>query len=322
MKKAIIALSMFIALAACHANYDKAPSGLVYKIFPGKGGAKLAAAKFVKFNISYTIKKSGKDSLLQSTFGKFPQFVPMDTAQSRIAYSYMEVLLKCSVGDSAEFSISIDTLRNHNVNLPAKDFPKGEFIKGRIKVLNAFMTKEDIMADVKKEQSVEEERESKIIDTYLTKNNINAQKTKNGAFVLVEQPGTGPKADTGKVALVKYRGYLMEGGKVFDTNMDSSKGHSEPIAVTIGAHGVIAGWEEGLPYLAKGGKAKFFIPPGLGYGPQGSGEIPPNSNLVFDIEVVDVKDAPPPAPKQPMQMQGMPQQRRMATPPPATKPTH
>jgi len=318
MKKAIIALSMFITLAACHANYDKAPSGLIYKIYPGKGGAKLSTAQFVKLNIEYSIKKNGKDSILSSSFGKMPQFSAIDTTPARVAYTYMEILPKCNVGDSIVFTLSVDTLRARNVGLPPT-FAKGDFIKGKIKILNAFTSRDQIMADFKKEQDLDIARQSKQIVDYLAKNNINAQKTKNGAYVLVQDPGTGPKADTGKQAFVKYRGYLLDGGKVFDTNMDSSKGHTDPFPVTVGAHGVIPGWEEGLPYLGKGGKAKFFIPAGLAYGPQGSGEIPPNASLVFDIEVTDVKDAPPPA-QNASPMQGMRQlQQRPAT---APKPAH
>ena len=84
MKKAIIALSMFITLAACHANYDKTPSGLIYKIYPGKGGAKLSTAQFVKLNIEYSIKKNGKDSILSSSFGKMPQFSAIDTSTAQL----------------------------------------------------------------------------------------------------------------------------------------------------------------------------------------------------------------------------------------------
>lgn len=327
MKKAIIALSTFITLAACHANYDKAPSGLIYKIFPGNGGAKLATAKFVKLNIEYALTKNGKDSILQTTFGKFPQFSPIDTTPARVAYSYMEIVPKCSVGDSVEFTISIDTLRGRNVNLPANIFPKGEFIKGKMKILNAYNTREEIMADVKKEQDLDISRQAKVMEDYLAKNNIKAQKTKNGAYVLVEQPGTDPKADSGKQVFVKYRGYLLDGGTVFDTNMDSSKGHIDPYPVVIGEHHVVAGWEECLPYFGKGGKGKMFIPAGLGYGPQGNGPaIPPNASLGFDVEITDVKDAPP---AQQNPMMGMPQQQRPATATPvkptlkpATKPAH
>ncbi len=301
MKKAIIAIAAVVALASCHANYEKAPSGLVYKIFPGKGGAKLADAKFVKLDIAYILKRSGKDSILNSTFGKFPQYSPIDTG-AKVAYSYMELLHYCSVGDSVEFTLSADTLRKNNLNLPLDIFPKGDLIKGKMKILNAFKTRDEIMADVAKEQDLQKAKEVKDIEDYIAKNHFNAQKTKNGAYVVVDVAGAGVKADTGKIALVKYRGYFMTNGTVFDTNMDSTKGHTDAYPVTVGAHGVIPGWEEALPYFAKGGKGKVIVPSALGYGPQPYNGIPGGSILVFDLEVSDVKDAP---------SAGAPQQRQI-----------
>jgi FKBP-type peptidyl-prolyl cis-trans isomerase len=89
--------------------------------------------------------------------------------------------------------------------------------------------------------------------------------------------------------------------------MDSSKGHTEPYDVPVGRHNVIPGWDEALPYFGKGGTGKIFVPSFLGYGPQGNGpDLPPNANLIFDIQVVDVKDAPPPAPVQERDPRRMP----------------
>jgi len=330
MKKAIIAIATIVFLASCHANYDKAHSGLVYKIFPGKGGAKLATAKFVKLDIEYSVKRHGKDSVLNSTFGKFPQFSPIDTG-ARVEYSYMELLPKCSVGDSIEFSLSADTLRKRNVNLPLNLFPKGDFIKGRIKVLGAFNTRDEIMADVTKEETKQKAREAKGIDDYVAKNHLpNIQKSKGGVYVSVEDAGTGPKADTGKLAMVRYKGYYLT-GEVFDTNIDSTKGHAsaEGYPVTVGAHGVIPGWEEALPFFGKGGKGKIVVPSALGYGPQPYNGIPGNSTLVFDLEIVDVKDAPAQQPQQGQgqgltpqqlqQLQQMQQQQRAQPQQPAQK---
>lgn len=301
MKKAIIAVAAILTLAACHANFDKTRSGLVYKIFPGKGGAPVAGAKFVKMDISYTIKKSnGKDTILNSTYGKFPQYQPIDTG-SRVSYTFMEILPKCKVGDSIEFDLSADTIRKRNVNLPLDLFPKGSIIKGRAKILNAFVKREDIMADVAKEEEKLKVKEEKELTEYIAKNHLNAQKTKNGAFVVVENAGEGMKADSGTVALVKYKGYLTD-GTVFDGNMDDKANQGYP--VKVGQHGVIPGWEEALPYFGKGGKGKIVVPSTLGYGPQGSGPIPPSATLVFDIVVTDVKPAPA---DKPQVMPGAPQ---------------
>ena len=82
-------------------------------------------------------------------------------------------------------------------------------------------------------------------------------------------------------------------GKMFDSNTDPSKGHVEPFNVNMTADrtlggSVIKGWTDGLTLLNKGAKAKFYIPSTLAYGPRESQDIPANSILIFDIEVVDV----------------------------------
>ncbi len=85
--------------------------------------------------------------------------------------------------------------------------------------------------------------------------------------------------------------------------MDSTKGHTDPIEVPVGMHQVIPGWDEALPYFGKGGKGKILVPSMLGYGPQGRGaDMPPYSNLIFDVEILDVKNAPSPAPVSPEQI--------------------
>jgi len=199
---------MFITLAACHANYDKAPSGLIYKIYPGKGGAKLSTAQFVKLNIEYSIKKNGKDSILSSSFGKMPQFSAIDTTPARVAYTYMEILPKCNVGDSIVFTLSVDTLRARNVGLPPT-FAKGDFIKGKIKILNAFTSRDQIMADFKKEQDLDIARQSKQIVDYLAKNNINAQKNKERRLCACARPRHRPQSRHRQASLCKIPGVFI-----------------------------------------------------------------------------------------------------------------
>ena len=125
--------------------------------------------------------------------------------------------------------------------------------------------------------------------------------TKSGALVEVTNPGTGQKADSGYQVSVMYRGYFADkDGKEFDANMGKLARDNKPLEVVIGQHGVIPGWEEGLTFFAKGGKGRIVVPSFLGYGPQGSPPaIGPFANLCFDVEIVDVKLAPPPPPPAP-----------------------
>lgn len=98
--------------------------------------------------------------------------------------------------------------------------------------------------------------------------------------MLVVGEGEGPRADD--VVLVHYEGRLADG-----TVFDSSIARGQPAAFGVGD--VIPGWTEGLQLMRPGGKARFTIPPELGYGARGAGGvIPPNAVLVFDVELLGV----------------------------------
>lgn len=97
--------------------------------------------------------------------------------------------------------------------------------------------------------------------------------------------GNGTMADPGLTVSVQYTGWLTNG-----TKFDSSFDHGRPYTFTLGAGSVIAGWDQGIKGMRLGGKRKLTIPPDMGYGPAGNGErIPPNSTLVFEVELVNVR---------------------------------
>lgn len=102
----------------------------------------------------------------------------------------------------------------------------------------------------------------------------------------VLKPGEGRAASNGKTVAVHYTGWLENG-----TRFDSSIARGEPIRFRLGAGQVIRGWDEGLLGMKVGEKRQFRIPPALGYGAAGRPPvIPPNSTLIFDVELVDVTD--------------------------------
>ena len=85
---------------------------------------------------------------------------------------------------------------------------------------------------------------------------------------------------------VHYSGYLVDG-----TMFDSSYNRGEPISFPLGQGRVIKGWDEGISLLKVGDKAKFIIPSELAYGDRGAGGvIPPGATLIFEVELVDIKN--------------------------------
>lgn len=95
--------------------------------------------------------------------------------------------------------------------------------------------------------------------------------------------GEGKEAQIGNKVTVNYRGTLLDG-----VEFDSSYKREEPFSFILGQGQVIQGWERGILGMKEGGKRKLVIPPSLGYGQQQVGLIPPNSVLVFEVELLQV----------------------------------
>jgi peptidylprolyl isomerase len=107
----------------------------------------------------------------------------------------------------------------------------------------------------------------------------------SGVTVEILKPGTGPTPNPGQKVTVHYTGTLADG-----TKFDSSRDRGQPFSFVIGAGQVIKGWDEGLAMLKVGTRAKLTIPPQLGYGARGAGNvIPPNATLIFDVELLGVQ---------------------------------
>lgn len=109
--------------------------------------------------------------------------------------------------------------------------------------------------------------------------------TKSGLKYFVTQHGTGERTKQGWLLLVHYTGTFLD-GKKFDSSVD----RDEPFSFVLGKGQVIKGWDEGLSLLNVGDKATFIIPYELAYGENGRATIPPKSTLIFDVEVLMMKE--------------------------------
>jgi tetratricopeptide (TPR) repeat protein len=110
--------------------------------------------------------------------------------------------------------------------------------------------------------------------------------TPSGMSYVIMRRGTGRRPEAGELVLVHYTGMLTDGKK-----FDSSYDRNDPIAFPLGQGQVIKGWDEGIALLGIGDEALLIIPPELGYGERGAGNvIPPNATLLFFVKLVDVKE--------------------------------
>ncbi len=126
--------------------------------------------------------------------------------------------------------------------------------------------------------SVDEQfnRDIQLIEQYLTNNNLEAQKTPEGIYYIIQNPGNSQKPSISNTVTCDYKGYLLN-GEVFDQNKD----------IKFPLSDVITGWQIGIPLFGKGGEGQLFIPSKFGYGTRGSQRIAPNTVLIFDIKLID-----------------------------------
>lgn len=116
--------------------------------------------------------------------------------------------------------------------------------------------------------------------------------TTSGLRYAVIEEGDGIMLISGMRVRIHYNGFFEENMTIFD----SSYQREEPIDFTLGKGMVIRGWEEGISKLRVGDKARLWIPYDLAYGEQGRGPIPPATNLIFDVEVIDAEEVKRPEP--------------------------
>lgn len=286
---ALFVLAIMIVGGCTDTEFKKSKGGMPYKIYRGKGTIAAKNGSVLKVHMLRKIN----DSTIFDTHKGLPYYIPVQ--EYNRPYDASEVFTLLKNGDSLVTVQLIDSFFKYDPNLQQQNpqLKKGDRLITSFKVLQVFPDQGTAQADEGKEKDKLLEGEIKTVQSYLSKNNINAQRVGRGIFVELIEPGQGASPDTGKVAMVKYKGSTFD-GRIFDTNMDSSFQHTDPLPVTIGSRGSIEGFEQGVRVLKPGGHAKIYIPSMLGFGgnPDPRSGIKPYDNLIFDIYLLEVKDAP------------------------------
>ncbi|MDO6389309.1 FKBP-type peptidyl-prolyl cis-trans isomerase [Pontibacter sp. BT731] len=142
-----------------------------------------------------------------------------------------------------------------------------------------YITPEQVEAQKKlDEQTIRKYFRANAVDT------TKVVRLNSGIYILTKKAGEGDVIKAGQYAEVNYIGRNVS-NDVFDSSFRTGK----PFSVLVGAGQVIKGWDEGLQQMRKGEEANLYIPSHLGYGMYGSGNIPPNSVLIFEIDVLNVR---------------------------------
>lgn len=314
----VVIAALSFATACKNVNYKKTKSGLLYKIFPGGGKDSLIKmGQIAKFQFVYKLN----DSVIYTSYDKMPGYAKIQESPTP-TYDLREILTLMKNGDSAVTVQLADTLMKKGAQVPPNTKPGDRFIT-TVRIIKVYSVDSVAMADINierekdmprqlKEQAQQEEKrqkeedemqakemaklegsgevakEIKEMESWLAAKKINAQKTGKGTFVVIQEPGTGPAAVIGKYVNVKYAGKVLATDSLFQASVYSFK-----LGTTV-----IRGWTEGLQLLKQGGKATFYIPGFLAYGPNPGPAGKAFAPLLFDVELLEVSDKPIAEPQQ------------------------
>ena len=286
----------------------KKVKGVEYKIITHGSGKKTAqVGEIIELHLLAKADTTILGDSRKQQDGK-PMVMRVDSVKT--AGQWQAVFPFLSEGDSAIVQIWCDTLLKY-IPPQQQQLPpwlkKGKKIEISLKVVGIKSMTEYQKDAQEKQAAMQKEMQEKsaqqapvddkIIQDYLAKNNIKAQKTASGIYYVIQKEGKGANIAKGQRVSIDYTGKTLD-GKMFDSNTDPAKGHVQPFSFTVGTGQVIPGWDEGATLLKNGSKATLYIPSPLAYGPRGAGaDIAPNSVLMFDMEVKDVKAGEAPASK-------------------------
>lgn len=260
-------------------GYTPTGTGLYYKTITQGEGEQLKVGDVIQVALAYYVH----DSLLYTT-SMLPEPAYDMVMESIFQGDLYEGFRLMHVGDSMSFMISADSVflkQFRTPELPSFVEP-GSFMRWEVKVSEA-MTEEEYYAMKEAQVAALQQKAKDEFDAYLKENGITAQPLESGLVYVCTKPGKGRNPVTNNNVKVHYIGRLLDG-----TVFDSSVERGEPFEFELGMHQVIPGWDEGIALMRKGEKGILYIPAELAYGPRQAGIIPPYSNLIFEVELVDI----------------------------------
>ncbi|ADR22509.1 hypothetical protein MATR_36450 [Marivirga tractuosa] len=305
-----LSLALFLSLTLVWAcNNEKkleTPEGVEYVLIESKDGESLEEGGFAIFSLRL---EDSKDSVLLNSeeVGELPIAVQDSVLSTR--GPLFSILKTLKIGDSIKTKLTASEVFTQGFKQPVgPNIEKTDRLTVYAKAIQKFDTagfmewqkqmQQEAMKRMQKEAEKQKGIDDELIKDFLSENSIEAQKTESGLYYMVTKETSGEKAEAGDTVRVNYVGKLMD-GTVFDTSYEdiaretgayNEQREYAPLEFIVGKGRVIRGWDEGIMLLNEGSEATLYIPSGLGYGPRGSGAvIPPNSPLIFDVELVEVK---------------------------------
>ena len=278
-------------VAGCKNGENKTPSGYEYRIVTKGSGEQAKPDSYVYFTL--LIKDENGKTLQSMEEGpNMPiMYINKEDDKNAEANPILDVLKQCRVGDVIVLKMPVDSMENPPSNIAGMKFIEYEMNIKNITDKEGYdkymldmelEMKKNMNASLQKLPAIEELVKSTIKD--YTSGSLKPKTTSSGLKYHIIEEGEGEKAKTGQTVKVQYYGALNNGDQ-----FDNSFTRGQPIEFALGQGMVIKGWDEGLTLMNKGTKGFLFIPAELGYGDQAQAQIPANSELIFYIELEDIK---------------------------------
>lgn len=297
--------AVIISNTGCNSNTGfKKTHGIEYKIVKDTHGKKAQMGDIVEFNLIAKV-----DTMELGNTYKQGHPGALKVGEAKGAGDLTAVLPLLAAGDSAIVQISCDSIIK---SIPPAQLEQALKMqpwmkKGKKIVINMAIVSIKSMDEYKKDMEAKQAEmqneakakaaqqlpiDDKTLQDYFAKNNIKAQKTASGLYYTIQKPGSGAQITNGQTVSMMYTGKTLD-GKTFDSNVDTAiSHHGDPLVFPVGAHQMIPGVDEGVALLKKGSKATLYLPSPLAYGAQSpSPNVAPNSILIFEVEITDVKAA-------------------------------
>jgi len=258
--------------------------GLEYKNIVKGTGVAGKAGDIAEMHVKF---KMGDSVLMNSIVANNGKPIQQPLQNPGIKGDVMGGLLQMKPGDSTIFRMNADTMFARSKQAKPEWVKKNSYVNWEVKLLS-LKTKEQVEAERanmgKAQAGVDEQL---ILEMLKTKGITNAKRTNSGLYYVIHNEGTGENPKVGQKVTVNYTGVNMQ-GETFDSNVDPAFNHVQPFTFDLGKRNVIAGWDEGVALMKKGGKITLYIPSGMAYGAQArSAKIPANAILIFDIELTN-----------------------------------
>jgi FKBP-type peptidyl-prolyl cis-trans isomerase FkpA len=276
IKFSYVILGALLVMMSCKEAEKQTANGFKYKVVKAGTGSEPKKGEIMVFDFQL---RDSKDSVWNDSYkDAMPAAIEKrDTSETKQADGITQMLSELKVGDSVKATLTVVDFFKNLVRRPVPPTIDSTLSLTYTIKVNEVMTLENFMK-WRNEKIVS--RDDKMINDYIAKNNLNAEKDTSGMYIVNYVKGTGPKPTAENCVQVKYEGKFLQNGQPFDANPN----------ISFGLGQVIRGWQIGFPYLSKGDSATFLIPSRLGYGAEGFYGIPPDAVLMFNVTLLDFKN--------------------------------